>query len=82
MPSDTKVETQCVSFTLPQQFSPKYKQPPANHNEEEEDVLRTCEFNLYILPVEITVLFFQLYASGIYYGVDIALRLWAALPFA
>ncbi|XP_029290815.1 claudin domain-containing protein 1b [Cottoperca gobio] len=41
---DPKMERQCVSFTLPQQFSPKYKYP-GNHNGE-EDVLRTCEFTL------------------------------------
>lgn len=39
--SDPKMETQCVSFTLPQQFSPKYKYP-GNQNSE-EDLLRTCE---------------------------------------
>lgn len=37
---DPKMETKCVSFTLPQQFIPKYK----NHgNSSEEDLLRTCQ---------------------------------------
>nr|XP_046164468.1 claudin domain-containing protein 1-like isoform X2 [Oncorhynchus gorbuscha] len=37
---DPKMVTQCVSFTLPQQFLPKYKEP-GNHNTG-EDLLRTC----------------------------------------
>ncbi len=38
---DPKMETQCVSFTLPQQFNPKYTNP-GNPNGE-EDLLRTCK---------------------------------------
>lgn len=34
---DPKMETQCVSFTLPQQFIEKYNQ------NSEEDLLRTCK---------------------------------------
>lgn len=34
---------ECRSFTLPQQFTPKYKEP-GNHNSG-EDLLRTCEFS-------------------------------------
>ncbi|XP_055764937.1 claudin domain-containing protein 1-like [Salvelinus fontinalis] len=45
---DPKMVTQCVSFTLPQQFLPKYKEP-GNHNTG-EDLLRTylwrCQFLL------------------------------------
>lgn len=52
---DTKVETQCVSFTLQEQFHDKYKTLPGNH--EEKDMLRTCEFALQSLPVEFILLF-------------------------
>lgn len=38
---DLKMETRCVSFTLSQQFSPKYKYP--RNGNDEEDLLRTCE---------------------------------------
>ncbi|KAG9346971.1 hypothetical protein JZ751_005898 [Albula glossodonta] len=37
---DPKMVTECVSFTLPQQFVPKYKEP-GNHNSG-EDLIRTC----------------------------------------
>lgn len=40
-PKMEKMEMECVSFTLPQQFNPKYKYP-GNQNSE-EDLLRTCE---------------------------------------
>ena len=40
---DPKLGTQCVSFTLPQQFSPKYRN---SGNNSEEDLLRTCESTL------------------------------------
>lgn len=39
--SDTKKVLECRSFTLNQQFTPKYKEP-GNHNSG-EDMLRTCE---------------------------------------
>lgn len=38
---DTKKVLECRSFTLNQQFTPKYKEP-GNHNSG-EDMLRTCE---------------------------------------
>ncbi|XP_016119907.1 claudin domain-containing protein 1-like, partial [Sinocyclocheilus grahami] len=38
---DPKMEMDCVSFTLLQQFTPKYKEP-GNHNSG-EDLIRTCE---------------------------------------
>lgn len=38
---DTKLVLECRSFTLPQQFVPKYKEP-GNHNSG-EDLLRTCK---------------------------------------
>lgn len=38
---DAKMDTRCVSFTLSQQFIPKYK-PPGN-DKSDEDLLRTCE---------------------------------------
>lgn len=44
---DPKMEAQCVSFTLSQQFSPKYKDP-GNPNSE-EDLLRTCKSTLFRL---------------------------------
>ncbi|XP_029696677.1 claudin domain-containing protein 1 isoform X2 [Takifugu rubripes] len=37
---DAKMVLECRSFTLPQQFTPKYKEP-GNHNSG-EDLLRTC----------------------------------------
>lgn len=40
MSLDPKLETQCVSFTLPQQFIPKYKYDATQNN---EDLLRTCK---------------------------------------
>lgn len=40
--SDAKMVLECRSFTLPQQFTPKYKEP-GNHNSG-EDLVRTCEF--------------------------------------
>ena len=40
-----KMETKCVSFTLPQQFIPKYKNHE-NIDNAEEDLLRTCESSL------------------------------------
>lgn len=43
---DPKMETQCVSFTLPQQFAPKYK---SNSENSEEDLLRTCKY--FLLPL-------------------------------
>ncbi len=39
--SDAKMVLECRSFTLPQQFIPKYKEP-GNHNSG-EDMLRTCK---------------------------------------
>ncbi|KAM9856491.1 claudin domain-containing protein 1b [Aulostomus maculatus] len=54
---DPKMETQCVSFTLPQQFSPKYKYP-GNHSE--EDLLRTylwrCQFLLPLVSLALVFL--------------------------
>lgn len=41
--SDAKMALECRSFTLPQQFIPKYKEP-GNHNSG-EDMLRTCKFS-------------------------------------
>lgn len=35
---------ECRSFSLPQQFTPKYKEP-GNHNSG-EDMMRTCKFSL------------------------------------
>ncbi|XP_056135771.1 claudin domain-containing protein 1b [Lampris incognitus] len=47
---DPKMVTQCVSFTLPQQFVPKYKEP-GNHNSG-EDMLRTYLWrSQFLLPL-------------------------------
>ncbi|XP_070832666.1 claudin domain-containing protein 1b [Chaetodon auriga] len=55
---DPKMETQCVSFTLPQQFSPKYKSP-GNQNSD-EDLLRTylwrCQFLLPLVSLALVFL--------------------------
>nr|XP_057937199.1 claudin domain-containing protein 1b [Doryrhamphus excisus]XP_057937208.1 claudin domain-containing protein 1b [Doryrhamphus excisus] len=55
---DPKLELQCVSFTLPQQFLPKYKHP-GNHNSE-EDLLRTylwrCQFLLPLVSLALVFL--------------------------
>ncbi|XP_052320535.1 claudin domain-containing protein 1b isoform X2 [Oncorhynchus keta] len=55
---DPKMVTQCVSFTLPQQFVPKYKDP-GNHNTG-EDVLRTylwrCQFLLPLVSLALVFL--------------------------
>lgn len=74
---DTKVETQCVSFTLQQQFHDKYKTLPGNH--EEKDMLRTCEFSLQSLPVEFMVLFSK---KKIYIYLHLNLQLKVAEHFA
>ncbi|XP_041838575.1 claudin domain-containing protein 1-like isoform X2 [Melanotaenia boesemani] len=54
---DPKTETLCVSFTLPQQFIPKYKQPG---NQSEEDLLRTylwrCQFLLPLVSLALVFL--------------------------
>lgn len=56
--SDPKLETQCVSFTLQQQFSPKYKNPGLQKNE--EDLLRTylwrCQFLLPLVSLALVFL--------------------------
>ncbi|KAJ8001031.1 hypothetical protein DPEC_G00186950 [Dallia pectoralis] len=47
---DPKMVTKCVSFTLPQQFLPKYKEP-GNHNTG-EDILRTYLWRFqFLLPL-------------------------------
>ncbi|XP_037530820.1 claudin domain-containing protein 1b [Nematolebias whitei] len=47
---DSTMETSCVSFTLPQQFSPKYK--PPRINKDEEDLLRTYLWrSQFLLPL-------------------------------
>ncbi|KAF1395301.1 hypothetical protein PFLUV_G00010120 [Perca fluviatilis] len=55
---EPKMETQCVSFTLPQQFSPKYKYPRIHNNE--EDLLRTylwrCQFLLPLVSLALVFL--------------------------
>ncbi|XP_035855942.1 claudin domain-containing protein 1b isoform X2 [Sander lucioperca] len=55
---DPKMETQCVSFTLPQQFRPKYKYPGIHNNE--EDLLRTylwrCQFLLPLVSLALVFL--------------------------
>ncbi|XP_072319499.1 claudin domain-containing protein 1-like [Eucyclogobius newberryi] len=55
---DPKLETHCVSFTLQQQFSSKYKHP-GNHNSE-EDLLRTylwrCQFLLPLVSLALVFL--------------------------
>lgn len=51
---DAKMVLECRSFTLPQQFTPKYKEP-GNHNSG-EDLVRTCEFGPYLEILPITVL--------------------------
>ncbi|XP_034044707.1 claudin domain-containing protein 1b [Thalassophryne amazonica] len=55
---EPKMETQCVSFTLPQQFVSKYKEP-GNHNSE-EDLLRTylwrCQFLLPLVSLALVFL--------------------------
>lgn len=55
---DPKMVTQCVSFTLPQQFDPKYKEP-GNHNSG-EDLLRTylwrCQFLLPLVSLALVFL--------------------------
>ena len=45
---------ECRSFTLAQQFTPKYKEP-GNHNSG-EDMLRTCTYSIqsdYIVIVDV-----------------------------
>lgn len=55
---DPKMVTQCVSFTLPQQFIPKYK--VTGHNSNEEDILRTylwrCQFLLPLVSLALVFL--------------------------
>uniref|UniRef100_A0A4W5LQZ6 Claudin domain containing 1b n=1 Tax=Hucho hucho TaxID=62062 RepID=A0A4W5LQZ6_9TELE len=55
---DPKMVTQCESFTLPQQFVPKYKEP-GNHNTG-EDLLRTylwrCQFLLPLVSLALVFL--------------------------
>lgn len=55
---DPKMATQCVSFTLPQQFVSKYKEP-GNHNSG-EDLLRTylwrCQFLLPLVSLALVFL--------------------------
>ncbi|XP_046900875.1 claudin domain-containing protein 1b [Hypomesus transpacificus] len=55
---DPTMVTQCVSFTLPQQFNPKYKEP-GNHNSG-EDLLRTylwrCQFLLPLVSLALVFL--------------------------
>lgn len=55
---DPKLQTQCISFTLPQQFISKYKHP-GNHNSE-EDLLRTylwrCQFLLPLVSLALVFL--------------------------
>lgn len=55
---DPKLETQCVSFTLQQQFFPKYKHPGNNNGE--EDHLRTylwrCQFLLPLVSLALVFL--------------------------
>ncbi|XP_064796893.1 claudin domain-containing protein 1-like isoform X1 [Oncorhynchus masou masou] len=56
--SDPKMVMKCVSFTLTQQFTPKYKEP-GNHNSG-EDMLRTylwrCQFLLPLISLGLVVL--------------------------
>ncbi|KAL0970717.1 hypothetical protein UPYG_G00246280 [Umbra pygmaea] len=56
--TDANMVMKCVSFTLPQQFTPKYKEP-GNHNSG-EDMLRTylwrCQFLLPLLSLGLVVL--------------------------
>lgn len=47
--SDAKMVLECRSFTLSQQFTPKYKEP-GNHNSG-EDMLRTCKLGHIGLPL-------------------------------
>ncbi|XP_029360027.1 claudin domain-containing protein 1-like [Echeneis naucrates] len=55
---DPKMELQCVSFTLPQQFSPKYKYH--GNDISEEDLLRTylwrCQFLLPLVSLALVFL--------------------------
>ncbi|XP_054460375.1 claudin domain-containing protein 1b [Anoplopoma fimbria] len=55
---DPKMEMQCVSFTLPQQFSTKYKKNGSNKSE--EDLLRTylwrCQFLLPLVSLALVFL--------------------------
>ncbi|XP_072553692.1 claudin domain-containing protein 1-like isoform X1 [Paramormyrops kingsleyae] len=55
---DPKMVTECVSFTLPQQFMPKYREP-GNHNSG-EDLVRTylwrCQFLLPLVSLGLVVL--------------------------
>lgn len=57
---DPKMEMQCLSFTLPQQFIPKYKLEGNNNNSSEEDVLRTylwrCQFLLPLVSLALVFL--------------------------
>ncbi|XP_030636546.1 claudin domain-containing protein 1-like isoform X2 [Chanos chanos] len=57
-PADPKMEMECVSFTLSQQFTPKYKEP-GNHNSG-EDLIRTylwrCQFLLPLVSLGLVVL--------------------------
>ncbi|CAJ1052351.1 LOW QUALITY PROTEIN: claudin domain-containing protein 1-like [Xyrichtys novacula] len=54
---DPKMEMQCVSFTLPQQFTPKYK---LDGNNDQEDLLRTylwrCQFLLPLVSLALVFL--------------------------
>ncbi|KAM4583655.1 claudin domain-containing protein 1-like isoform 1-T1 [Odontesthes bonariensis] len=54
---DPRMETACVSFTLPEQFIPKYKHP-GNHSK--EDLLRTylwrCQFLLPLVSLALVFL--------------------------
>uniref|UniRef100_A0AAY5K8U4 Claudin domain containing 1a n=1 Tax=Esox lucius TaxID=8010 RepID=A0AAY5K8U4_ESOLU len=56
--SDPKMTMKCVSFSLPQQFTPKYKEP-GNHNSG-EDMIRTylwrCQFLLPLISLGLVVL--------------------------
>nr|XP_040043625.1 claudin domain-containing protein 1b [Gasterosteus aculeatus aculeatus]XP_040043627.1 claudin domain-containing protein 1b [Gasterosteus aculeatus aculeatus] len=55
---EPRMETRCVSFTLPQQFSPKYKYQENNNSE--EDLLRTylwrCQFLLPLVSLALVFL--------------------------
>uniref|UniRef100_H3C988 Claudin domain containing 1a n=3 Tax=Tetraodon nigroviridis TaxID=99883 RepID=H3C988_TETNG len=55
---DAKMVLECRSFTLPQQFTPKYREP-GNHNSG-EDLLRTylwrCQFLLPLVSLGLVVL--------------------------
>ena len=62
---DPKMASQCVSFTLPQQFASKYREP--GNETSGEDLFRTCELfsvstSLYLTELK---LLWSTYPAGV-----------------